>query len=145
MGWWYHLRRRLNAFPRPFDLFLLALFPLPALYLRLRRRLPRVWRRRSKAERFLYDATSFFPVATIGFAVTSFFVTFAFADPIYLLAALVTGLYMSLAVQLQTNRGAAVAEATTTLPRGFAGWRVRNSTRWALPNFPGLFAAGGGR
>jgi len=36
--------------------------------LRLRRRLPPSWRRGTQAERFLYGATSFFPVAMIGFA-----------------------------------------------------------------------------
>ena len=56
--------------------------------IRLRRRLPPHWRKGAASDRFLYAATSFFPIAMIGFAVTSFFVTFAFSDPIYLMAAL---------------------------------------------------------
>ena len=66
---------------------------------RLRRRLPIAWKRGAQAERFLYGATSFFPLAMIGFAVTAFFVSFAWMDPIYFLAAMNTGLYVAVRQQ----------------------------------------------
>jgi O-antigen ligase len=96
--------------------------------IRLRRFLPPSWRKGSAAERFLYAATSFFPVAVIGFAVTSFFVTFAFSDPIYVLAAFVTGLYIAVGAQLGAagRPGPARQSASDT----FKGWRVRRSARW---------------
>jgi O-antigen ligase len=95
--------------------------------LRLRRRISSSWRRGTDSERFLYSATSFFPVAMVGFAVTSFFVSFAWMDPIYLLAAFLTGLYV--AVQAQRNEG-----GHTAGPRSLrvsaplvAGWRTTAS------------------
>jgi O-antigen ligase len=103
--------------------------------LRLRRRLPRSWRRGTEAERFLYGATSFFPVAMIGFAVTAFFVSFAWLDPLYILAAFTTGLYIAVREQL----GQRASAATGTVPafprieRGSPGWRVaRSAQRFVL-------------
>jgi len=61
---------------------------------RLRRRLPNCWARGDPDERFLYAATSYLPVALTGFAVSAFFVSFAFLDPIYILAAFMTGMYV---------------------------------------------------
>jgi O-antigen ligase len=63
--------------------------------LRLRGRLPRAWRRGDPEQRFLYAATTYLVLAFIGFAVTAFFVSFAWMDTLYLLAALVAGLYVS--------------------------------------------------
>ena len=62
---------------------------------RMRRRLPRAWARGDPEERFLYFSTVYLPVALIGFAATAFFVSFAWLDPIYFLAALITGVYVS--------------------------------------------------
>ena len=94
--------------------------------LRLRSRLPRSWRRGTQAERFMYGATSFFPLAMIGFAVTSFFVSFAWEEPLYILAAFTTGLLVVIREQLQ--RGAVVATnpipAVRLVERGTPGWRV---------------------
>lgn len=59
---------------------------------RLRRRIPVSWQAGSREERFLYQAALYFPLAAIGFAVPAFFVSFAYADPIYILAALTCGL-----------------------------------------------------
>jgi O-antigen ligase len=63
--------------------------------LRLRGRLPRDWRRGDPEQRFLYAATTYLVLAFIGFAVTAFFVSFAWMDTLYLLAAFVAGLYVS--------------------------------------------------
>jgi O-antigen ligase len=102
--------------------------------LMFRRRLPKCWRRGSESERFIYSATGFFAVAMVGFAVTSFFVSFAWMDPIYLMAALLTGLYVSVRGQVQAaaNRDKAAASpvGSSNPP---AGWRVRQSAwRFAM-------------
>lgn len=105
--------------------------------LRLRRRLPSSWRKGAPGEKFLYAATSFFPVAAAGFIVTSFFVTFAFADPVYLMAALVTGLYIAVAARLgvtQPFHHPAMGNRESS-EAGSPGWRVRRSARrMALPS-----------
>jgi O-antigen ligase len=85
--------------------------------LRLRGRLPRSWLHGTDEQRFIYGATSFFAVAMVGFAVTSFFVSFAWMDPVYLMAAFLAGLYVS---------------AARLLPQivslnSVSGWRVRQS------------------
>lgn len=96
--------------------------------LRLRRRLPRSWLRGTDEERFMYGATSFFAVALVGFAVTSFFVTFAWMDPIYFMAALLTGLYISLKEHFETGgRSDRGSPSRVDFPRLVAGWRVRQS------------------
>jgi hypothetical protein len=95
---------------------------------RLRGRLPKSWRRGTESERFLYNATSFFSVSMVGFAVTSFFVSFAWVDPVYVLAAFLTGLYVSTRVQIagggSARYGAAVGSSSPS-----PGWRVRESAR----------------
>ena len=108
--------------------------------LRLRRRLPPSWRRGTPVERFLYASTSFFPVAMSGFAVTSFFVSFAFADPLYLMAALTTGLYIVVRGELvRQNIGSneTVAPAVSS-SRDRPGWRVRQSAQRLLTLAPNL-------
>jgi O-antigen ligase len=106
--------------------------------LRLRRRLPPYWRRGNYEQRFLYAASSFLPIAAIGFAVTSFFVTFAFADPIYLLAAFVTGLYLAVDTQLRLEAGPEASRAVlgAASPLG-GGWRVRRSDT-GVPALPAI-------
>ncbi len=93
--------------------------------LRLRRRLPD-WRRGTSAQRFLYASTGLFPVAMCGFAVSSFFVTFAFAAPIYLMAALTSGVYIAIATERFNNGGLATGTARAS-ERTAAGWRVARS------------------
>jgi O-antigen ligase len=96
--------------------------------LRLRRRLPRSWLRGSDAERFIYGATSFFPVAMTGFAVTCFFVSFAWMDPVYFMAALLTGLYVAAQTQFEggnLDNGGRPSQIVS--PSARAGWRVRHS------------------
>jgi O-antigen ligase len=60
----------------------------------LRRRLPRHWRRGTSDQRFLYTMTIYMPVSLIGFSVAAFFVSFAYEDPLYILAALMTATYV---------------------------------------------------
>ncbi len=71
--------------------------------LRLRRRLPAAWLHGDAEERFLYQATLYLPVAMVGFAATAFFVSLAYMDPIYLLAAFVAGLYSSAERRLRSG------------------------------------------
>jgi len=63
--------------------------------LRLRSRKPRTWLRGTAEERFLYLAPLYFSVGMMGFAVTSFFLSFAWLDIVYVLAALMSGLYVA--------------------------------------------------
>jgi O-antigen ligase len=94
--------------------------------LRFRGRLPKSWRRGTRSERFIYNATSFFSVAMIGFAVPSFFVSFAWRDPVYLMAAFLTGLYVATRVQIEEREGGRYGAALrSSFPR--SGWRVRQS------------------
>jgi O-antigen ligase len=96
--------------------------------IRLRRRLPRSWMRGTDAERFIYGATSFFPVAMIGFAVPAFFVSFAWSDPLYLLSALIAGLYVAAREQMEGGDGNASGAATQNVPSNRSvGWRVLRS------------------
>jgi O-antigen ligase len=94
--------------------------------LRLRRRLPKSWVRGTKSERFIYNGASFFALAMIGFAVTSFFVSFAWMDPIYVMAAFLTGLYVAARVQIEEGgRGSYSAAFGPSSPT--PGWRVKRS------------------
>ncbi|HEY5021266.1 MAG TPA: O-antigen ligase family protein [Gemmatimonadaceae bacterium] len=112
--------------------------------LRLRRRLPRWWRRGTEVQRFLYGATSFLPLAMLGFAVTSFFVSFAWMDPLYLLAAFLTGFYVSLQAYLNEAGPAAggvmQSESTGALA---PGWRVTRSARHGHIATPPFVSWGG--
>lgn len=94
--------------------------------LRLRKRLPKVWLRGPPVERFLYASATFFPIAMIGFSVTAFFVSFAFADPIYVLAAFMTGLLIAVRAEIEQRR---LADGyAPVVAAGSPGWRVRRQT-----------------
>jgi O-antigen ligase len=86
----------------------------------LRSRLPKQWARGDPEERFLYTAAVYLPVALVGFAVSSFFVSFAYLDPIYIVAALMAGLYVSIDAKLQTapRPAAAPVQQNGVLSRG---------------------------
>ncbi len=71
---------------------------------RLKKRLPDRWRVGDEEERFLYLASLYLPVSFVGFAVTSSFVSFAYLDPLYLLAALATGLYAAVDRKMRAAR-----------------------------------------
>jgi O-antigen ligase len=55
------------------------------------RRLPARFRVGTEEQRFLYHACQYLPVALLGFAVTSYFLTFAWMEPYYILTAFVVG------------------------------------------------------
>ena len=106
--------------------------------LRMRRRLPRMWRRGSETERFIYGAASFFPLAMIGFAVTAFFVTFAWLEPLYIMTAFTTGLFI--VVRERASRrtvSMTVPAAAAPIPRDVPGWRVMRSARRFAERTPG--------
>jgi hypothetical protein len=63
---------------------------------RLRRRLPRSWARGDPESRFLYDVPLFLEIALVAFATCGSFLSFAYREPVYVLAALMVGLYASL-------------------------------------------------
>jgi hypothetical protein len=86
--------------------------------LRLRRQLPAAWRHGDDEERFLYLSTTYFAVAMVGFLVTSFFVTFAWIDIGYILAALMAGLYVSVAQRTGAPGGPQQAVLPSAGPRG---------------------------
>jgi O-antigen ligase len=55
------------------------------------RKLPRKWRHGTEEQRFLYFACQYLPVAFVGFGITAYFLTFAWLEPYYVLAALASG------------------------------------------------------
>jgi O-antigen ligase len=68
---------------------------------RMRRRLPAGWRTGDREERFLYLMTQYLIVAFVGLAVTSFFLSFAWIDIIYILAAFTAGMYVCVEQKLR--------------------------------------------
>lgn len=87
------------------------------LPLRLRRRMPKSWRRGTPQQRFLLGATVYLPAAQIGFAVTSFFVSFAWMEPLYFLAAIVAGLVLVTPRELRAAATGRGLDRTRTAPR----------------------------
>ena len=90
----------------------------------LRRRLPKAWLRGTPPQRFVYNATSFFTVSMIAFAVTSFFVSFAWMDPLYFMAALLTGLYVAAQTEFDAAYRSGGVVTSEPSPRRLAGWRM---------------------
>jgi hypothetical protein len=96
----------------------------------LRARLPKSWAKGTEEQQFLHLASMYFGVAMIGFTVASFFVSFAWADVAYFMAALMSGLYVC--VRREMMRGAAPAVATAAPA---AGRRPRRRGDLVRPNF----------
>jgi O-antigen ligase len=94
---------------------------------RLRRRLPKQWAKGDREQRFIYASTLYLPVALAGFAVSAAFVSFAYLDPIYLLATYVTGIYTCAQDRLRRERAVALADGNpvAAVPTGRAGRRPR--------------------
>lgn len=67
-------------------------------------RLPKHWEHGDFEARFLFHAPTYLMVCLIGFAVTSFFVSHAYLDPIYLLMALMAGTYAAATERIQRER-----------------------------------------
>jgi O-antigen ligase len=93
---------------------------------RLHRRVPKSWSSGDPEERFLYLVTTYLPLSLTGFAVSAFFVSFAFLDPIYILAAFMTGTYVCTERKLRESRavvrlsgpGLSRSQLTVNGPRG---------------------------
>jgi O-antigen ligase len=85
---------------------------------RLRRRLPKRWASGTPDERFLFLATTYLPVSLVGFGVSAAFVSFAFLDLIYILAALMTGTYVCVARRLVAAPYSAARRLSTATATG---------------------------
>jgi len=81
--------------------------------LRLRASLPVAWRGGDPEQRFLYQASMYLAVSLVGFAVGSFFVSFAFVDIPYILVAMMAGLAVAAEGRLMSD---AAAPGATALP-----------------------------
>lgn len=64
---------------------------------RERRRMPVSWRHGDSEQRLLYTLATYLPLSILGFAITSTFVSFAYVDPMYYLAAMSAGLIVCVA------------------------------------------------
>ena len=87
---------------------------------RLRKRIPERWQRGSPDQRFLCHASTALPIAMLGFAVSSFFVSHAYTDPIYIQAALLSGVYIGVARRLRPIRLRRSAVSAVRQPPGRA-------------------------
>ena len=96
---------------------------------RLRRRLPRSWLKGDPEQRFLYLSTMYLQLGFIGFAVCAFFLTFAWLDIIYMLAAYLGGLYI--AIGEKASRSGAPAAQPAVPRRRMRGAPVQ--LRFATP------------
>lgn len=97
----------------------------------LSRSLPKQWERGDFEARLLFNAPKYLRVCFIGFAVTSFFVSHAYLDPIYILAALSAGTYNAIA-ERRAREAAVAIQATTGVPLGApAGFPPLRSRRSA--------------
>jgi len=97
---------------------------------RLNNRLPQRWMKGNRDERFLYYATVFIPVSMAGFAVASFFVSFAYSDLVHIFAVLAAGTYVCVNRQL----GGQPVEVKAKVPKG-KGARVKRVAR-SIPPTP---------
>jgi hypothetical protein len=73
---------------------------------RLARRIPKAWRKGTSDQRFLALSALYLPIAQIGFAVTAFFVSFAWLEPLYFLSALVAAFALVVRRELRSGAGA---------------------------------------
>ncbi len=82
----------------------------------LAKRLPRNWESGDSEARFLFHAPRYLTVCLTGFAVTSFFVSHAYLDPVYLLMALMAGTYTAAAERIRRERPGTVQAQLTMRP-----------------------------
>lgn len=97
---------------------------------RLRGRLGKALTRNDAEQRLLRCFTEYLPLSLVGFAVSAFFVSFATMDPIYILAALVTGMYTS----VEAARSRARPDPAVP-PRTLRGGTLANSVRREGPSW----------
>jgi len=72
--------------------------------LRIRRRIPKRWQTGDREQRYLFRMTMYLPVAAMGYGVTAFFVSHAWLDMVYSLAAFTAGLYVAVNRKLWQER-----------------------------------------
>jgi len=86
----------------------------------LRRRMPKQWINGDREQRFLYLTSIYLPVTLVGFAAGGSLVSFAYLDPIYILAAFVGGLEVSMNVRLKEDAQGALQALgpVATAPHG---------------------------
>jgi O-antigen ligase len=72
---------------------------------RVRKRLPATWKRGSTDQRFLYSLSFYLPLAIWAFAAPSTFVSHAYMDPMYFLAALSMGYLVMVRRALRADPG----------------------------------------
>jgi O-antigen ligase len=85
-------------------LWLLLVFGTMRAVARTRKQLPVAWKRGPPAQRLLYSLSFTLPLAIWAFAVPSTFVSHAYMDPMYLLAALSAGYLVAVRRELCSNR-----------------------------------------
>jgi O-antigen ligase len=90
--------------------------------MRLRRRLPKAWEQGDPEERFLYLSSTYLPLAMIAFAVTSFFLTFAWVDMVYMVTAMITGLYGCVGARLPQLQPGVPRSKQRVVRRAPAAW-----------------------
>lgn len=104
-------------------LWLMLIFGSIRGMLKLRKTLPASWARGTPEDRFLYLAPQYLAVAMVGFGISSAFVSFAWLDPVYFLAAMMAGLHAVIKRRLAMPSDS-VVQATVRSPV-----TVRGSTR----------------
>jgi O-antigen ligase len=92
--------------------------------LRIRRKMPSTWSRGSPEEQLLFHAPQYFAVSMVAFAITSFFVSFAWIDIVYMLTAFMAGLQIAME-RRGVEAGPAGPLPVRAIPRrGTPGWRT---------------------
>jgi hypothetical protein len=78
----------------------------------LSKQIPHHWERGDFEARVLFNAPRYLKISMTGFALTSFFVSHAYLDPVYILMALMAGCYSAVATRLRQERAMAGSAAT---------------------------------
>ncbi len=77
-------------------LWVIFVFGTMITVMKQRASLPLAWRRGDPDQRVLFALATYIPLSIWGFALTSTFVSFAYIDPMYYLAALSSGLIVAI-------------------------------------------------
>ena len=108
---------------------------------RLRRRIPPGWEKGTWEQQFLFQMALYLPLASLGFAVTAFFVSFAYQDPVYMLGAMTGALVASVNAGLRLAPGVPAPIAGTARPGRRGPPRFRGGMGSRGTRYPGV---GGG-
>lgn len=109
-------------------LFIALVFGGIVQMFKLRRRLPPAWSKGDPEQRFLYSMSNYMPAALMAFAVSGSLISFAWIDPVYVLAAFMSGLYVSVERKLAeeaeglTGSGEVAAAPARRVGRGGHGY-----------------------